>query len=39
VNVFRGTERVGQISAQGTRDQPGGLAQAVVAEVSKILKP
>jgi Caspase domain/WD domain, G-beta repeat len=39
VNVFRGTERVGQISARGTRDQPPGLAQAVVAEVSKILKP
>ena len=39
VKVFRGTKRVGQISARGTRDQPAGLAQAVVAEVSKILKP
>ena len=39
VKVFRGSERVGRTSARGTRDQPAGLAQAVVAEVSKILKP
>ncbi len=39
VNVFRWTERVGRISVRGTRDQPAGLAQSVLAEVSKILKP
>ena len=39
VKVFRGNESVGQFSARGTRDQPGGLARAVIAEVSKILKP
>ena len=39
VNVFRGSERVGRISVRGTRDQPAGLAQSVLAEVSKILKP
>ena len=39
VKVFRGNESLGQISARGTRDQPAGLAQSVVAEVSKIPKP
>ena len=39
VKVFRGNENVGRAVTRGTRDQPAGLAQAVVAEVSKILKP
>ncbi len=39
VNVFRGSERVGRAVARGTKDQPNALAQAVVAEFSKILRP
>jgi len=39
VKVFRGSENVGRAVTRGTRDQPAGLAQAVVVEVSKILKP
>jgi len=39
VNVFRGSERVGRTLARGTRDQPAALAQGMVAEVSKLLKP
>ena len=39
VHVFRGSERVGRAVARGTKDQSDALAQAVVAEVSKILKP
>jgi Caspase domain len=39
LNVFRGSERVGQASARGTKDKLDALAQALVAEFSKILKP
>ena len=39
VYVYRGEERVGQVTVPGTKDQLDALAQAVVAEVSKMLKP
>jgi hypothetical protein len=39
VNVLRGSERVGHAVVLGTKDQPDELAQSMVAEISKVLKP
>jgi hypothetical protein len=39
INVFLGRDRVGRVSVRGTTADLDALAQAIVAELDKLLKP